>query len=186
MTLDLDGIDIPAPTEEVFRRWERFLEDEVVFGLEGSGIHGKGHCARVLLYALLISRDMGMPSDWVEALCQACVFHDSRRQDDWYDVGHGDRAAEYYREYCAEKGMRFDERAYIAMRFHDRDDADGVRFMEGSGHADDTDVLLFKVLKDADGLDRFRLGPDQLDPSFLRTDESKALIPLSRRLNGIR
>ena len=41
-----------------------------------------------------------------EVLCMASVFHDSRRQDDWYDVGHGQRAAEYYREYCRQSEIR--------------------------------------------------------------------------------
>ena len=34
---------------------------------------------------------------------------------------------------------------------------------------------LFAILKDADALDRVRLKSDRLDPSYLRTEESKKI-----------
>lgn len=42
----------------------------------------------------------------------AAVFHDSRRQDDWLDVGHGQRAADYYRSYCEKTELTYDARTY--------------------------------------------------------------------------
>lgn len=36
-------------------------------------------------------------------------------------------------------------------------------------------ILLYQIFKDADALDRFRLGPDGLDVRYLRTDAAKEL-----------
>lgn len=91
---------IPQPVQKDYNRWHLFLEQEVQFSLSDSEKHTKEHCARVLLFALLIAEKMKLPRKEREALCAAAVFHDSRRQDDWLDMGHGQRAADYYRDYC--------------------------------------------------------------------------------------
>lgn len=83
------------------------------------------------------------------------MFHDSRRQDDWLDMGHGQRAADYYRDYCRTHSLPFDERVYLVMAFHDRDDVLG----EAALAEQEDGVLLYRIFKDADALDRFRLGP---------------------------
>ena len=162
---------IPEPIQKDYETWHHFLENEVHFSLVDSEKHTKEHCARVLLYALLIAEKMEISQAEREALCAAAVFHDSCRQDDWLDVGHGQRAADYYREYCQTHPLVFDERAYLVMTFHDRDDALGeVALME---QADG--VLLYHIFKDADALDRFRLGSRGLDARYLRTAEAKSL-----------
>ena len=74
---------------------------------------------------MLIADKMDLSQKEREALCAAAVFHDSRRQDDWLDVGHGQRAADYYRDYCQTHSLSFDNRVYLVMAFHDRDDALG-------------------------------------------------------------
>ena len=117
---------------------------------------------RPLFYALLLGGT---------ALCAAAVFHDSRRQDDWLDVGHGQRAAEYYRDYCQTHSLSFDNRVYLVMAFHDRDDVLG----EAALTEQESGILLYHIFKDADALDRFRLGPNGLDIRYLRTAEGKSL-----------
>ncbi len=59
------------------------------------------------------------------------------------------------------------------MAYHDRDDSFGENAMicDTTGR----EVLLYRIFKDADALDRFRLGPDVLDVKFLRTDAAKEL-----------
>lgn len=163
---------------DLFLRWRAVLYDCLDFGLSDSRIHSKPHCERVLLYALMISDGLDVDDGWREALCHACIFHDSRRQDDWLDVGHGDRAADYYGEYCRESDLTFHPEAAVAMRFHDRDDAMGEEAMED----DEGAICLYRVLKDADALDRFRLGPDGLDERFLRTPQARGLVGFAREL----
>ena len=162
---------IPKSIQGDYHHWHNFLDAEVQFSLADSEKHTKEHCARVLLFALLIAVKMDLPHEEREVLCAAAVFHDARRQDDWLDVGHGQRAADYYREYCWTHPLVFDERAYLVMAFHDRDDALG----EAALAEQEDGVLLYRIFKDADALDRFRLGPGGLDARYLRTAEAKSL-----------
>ena len=157
---------IPESIQENYHYWHNFLETEVHFSLADSEKHTKDHCARVLLFALLIADKMALPHDRQTVLCAAAVFHDSRRKDDWLDVGHGQRAADYYLEYCRKHLISFDERTYQVMAFHDRDDALG----EAALAKEEDGVLLYRIFKDADALDRFRLGPGKLNvkKNFLR------------------
>ena len=162
---------VHAAIRKDYERWLTFLNDEMCFSMPDSEQHTQGHCARVLLFALLIADKMGLPQPEREALCAAAVFHDSRRQDDWLDVGHGQRAADSYRDYCRTHPLPFDERAYQVIAFHDRDDALGEVALAGK----EDDVLLYHIFKDADALDRFRLGSNGLDARYLRTAEAISL-----------
>lgn len=54
----------------------------------------------------------GLPEEDKDILGAAAAFHDSRRQDDWLDVGHGQRAADYYREYCVSHELEFKQKCY--------------------------------------------------------------------------
>lgn len=60
---------------------------------------------------------------------------------------------------------------YQVIAFHDRDDALGEVALAGK----EDDVLLYHIFKDADALDRFRLGPNGLDARYLRTAEAISL-----------
>ena len=162
---------IPETIRPDYEAWHSFLEAEVQFSLADSEKHTKEHCSRVLLFALLIADKMDLPHEEREVLCAAAVFHDSRRQDDWLDVGHGQRAADYYREYCQTHPLIYEERVYQIMAYHDRDDALG----EAALAEQEDGVLLYHIFKDADALDRFRLGPGGLDVRYLRTAEGKSL-----------
>lgn len=164
-----------------YDKWHHFLENKVVFSHASSQIHTKDHCARVLLYALVIANQLGLSEKDKDALGAAAAFHDSRRQDDWLDVGHGQRAADAYRDFCHLNSLPFDERAYFAMAFHDQNDEIGISEIERRKLLNG--VLLYQIFKDSDGLDRFRLGPNALDVDMLRTEESKELVELAKELN---
>lgn len=64
------------------------------------------------------------------------------------------------------------------MQYHDHPDTLGNKIIgEGFGpHG----VLLYHIFKDADALDRFRLGPGGFDPRYLRTPEGKGLYGYAR------
>lgn len=163
-----------------YERWYTFMEMQVEFGMDDSELHTKHHCARVLLLALKIAVEHRLSEKDIEALSQAAVFHDSRRLDDWLDVGHGQRAAEYYREFCTLHKLSCDERAYWIMAYHDHDDAVGIQKLEDM--ALENGVLLYQIFKDADALDRFRIAPDALDIKFLRTDAAKNMVEFAKKL----
>lgn len=175
-------IDVPKEIEIDYIKWCDFLEKHVDFWLKTSDMHTKEHCSRVLLFALLIGKKLGISEQEKEILCHASVFHDSRRQDDWLDVGHGRRAAEYYKEYCSENELTFQPWAYNVMAYHDRDDDFGIKAM--STEITGREILIYQIFKDADALDRFRLGSDGLDIKYLRTDVSKSLYDFAKKVWG--
>ena len=121
---------------------------------------------------------MDLSPELRDALGAAAVFHDSRRQDDWLDVGHGQRAADYYKEFCRTNPLVYDERVYQIMAYHDREDGLGEAALAGFEHG----VLLYRIFKDADALDRYRLGENALDEAMLRTAPAHNLADFARCL----
>ena len=79
---------------------------------------------------------------------KASVFHDSRRQDDTRDVGHGARAAENFKAFAERGEVAFDERTYLIMAYHDRDDEQGKEALRKKGL--EKAILLYDIFKDAD------------------------------------
>ncbi len=167
---------VSAPPEQVreeYERWCDFMETRINFNLKVSAWHTREHASRVLLYALLIANKIGVSQEEKEILCHGACFHDTRREDDWLDVGHGRRAAEYYQDYCKDSDLFFHPWCYGIMAYHDRDDCFGEHAMvwDITGRQ----ILLYHIFKDADALDRFRLGPNGLDVKYLRTEAAKEL-----------
>lgn len=166
------------------------MEEHVEFwDIPGSlDIHTQGHCERVLMHALRIADSRHDSDRILLALSLASIFHDSRRKDNYLDTGHGDRAAEYYKEFC-ESGRQdsslppFLEETYTAIKFHDRDDSDGEAYIDShAGTAKEIWTEVYHVFKDADALDRLRLGTWCLDAKYLRTPESKPMTAFAQQL----
>ncbi len=175
------------PLRVRFERWRRFLLREVTFSHSESVCHTTEHVERVLLFALLLGRELEVPSEDLDALALCAVFHDTRRHDDDLDVGHGDRAAAYYREYETERGRTPDDRVARIIARHDRrDEVSEEKFREEG--ADDETLLLYRIFKDADAIDRYRFGPKALNERYLRTSAARSLLPVLRpfvlRLTG--
>lgn len=170
---------------EPFRRWAEYMYAHVPFRLPDSEIHAHAHCERVLLYALLLVSKL-LPGDdaAMEVLAHAAVFHDTCRENDGRDTGHGARAADFYESFCREHTeLRYWPEAACLMRWHDRDDAKGKDAIT-EAFADNAErvALLYSIFKDADALDRWRLGRRGLDINRLRTDEAAQLAGFSRTL----
>lgn len=170
------------PIKKRYERWYQFMDQNVEFWLPDSEWHTKAHCARVLLLALYIGHQKGLSDEEMDALGMAAVFHDSRRLDDRIDKGHGGRAAEYYKDYCRKHDLSYDAGTYYISYYHDRDDSFGLSEISKSPDLSERTVLLYKIFKDADALDRFRLGPDGLDVRLLRTKEAHGLVSFAKYL----
>ena len=175
------------PLRVRFERWRRFLQRELTFSHSESVCHTTEHVERVLLFALLLGRELEVSSDDLDALALCAVFHDTRRHDDDLDVGHGDRAAAYYQEYASAHGRNVDDRVERIIARHDRHDRISEEKFRKEG-ADDETLLLYRIFKDADAIDRFRFGPKALNERYLRTSAARNLLPLLRpfvlRLTG--
>ena len=180
----------------MFRYYRQMMQEQIEFWqlTDGIDIHTESHCERVLLLALKLGdlRELKLRS--MIALSHASIFHDTRRKDNYLDQGHGDRAAEYYREFCDAHNIKYLPEVYATIKYHDRDDAQGEEYIrkEAPKHSlasegeksDDTEGWLevYHSFKDADALDRYRLGPWGLAPKFLRSEQSRSLMPFAQQL----
>lgn len=168
-----------SPTvREMFTTWAEFLYSQVSFNRPESSIHSFGHCERVLLHSLIIGEsEFGEDRKALTALAHASVFHDTRRIDDYRDTGHGARAAVYYKHFCRKKpDITCMPEAALMMKYHDIDDTESRKAIakEYCGQLPDM-YRLYDIFKDADALDRLRLGLLGLDPKFLRTPKAKTM-----------
>lgn len=87
------------------------------------------------------------------------------------------------------------------MQWHDRDDDEGIeaicraigqnalphlRIYDLAGalpsDAEADPVLVYRLFKDADGLDRVRLGANEPDPRYLRTSHAIELLDLAKEM----
>ena len=164
-----------------FLKWRAILETSVTFSWVSSNIHTRMHEEHVLLFSLLMAEDAALSDEEKDVLGAAAVFHDTRRQNDRYDVGHGRRAAQYYKQFCEQKGLISDDRVDFLLSYHDQPDELGLAFLKENDFSGLKS--LYDIFKDADGVDRVRLGPNALDCDRLRTRKSLTLVPLAKQLN---
>lgn len=156
------------------------LLTQIDFNNFGGTIHEKPHALRVLLLALLIGALEPLEGPDLERLALCAVFHDSRREDDDLDTGHGMRASLHYAGWAKAQGEVPDPVVRHTIAFHDLDD------IIGCGLAVEPEKRrITQIFKDADALDRYRFGLDGLDPSFLRRPASKRLMRAAQVLNGL-
>ena len=145
-----------------------YLPDEAWFRFNPRGIHGAPHTTRVLLWADALADALTGPGALRrEELRWAASLHDVGRRDDGIDRGHGARSAACVLETLPAlrpqtAGL---DLAFVAelCRWHEIPDRDIARL-----------TLELVILKDADALDRCRLG--DLDPDRLRLARSHHLI----------
>ncbi len=172
------------PVRRLFLKWRQFMYSAVRYNRPDSPVHGMEHYERVLLYALLIA-EKEFPGDEtaMEILAHAAVWHDSRRLDEYLDTGHGARAAVYYRQFCEENpAVVYHPETEDLMRYHDLDDEVGNdKIHRTYGSRAEYVEQLFHIFKDADALDRWRLGDTGLDPKYLRTATARRLTDFSRQ-----
>ncbi len=178
---------LPAPADDFFRQWRDFMySGKVSFNRGDSPVHGMDHYERVLYHALAVGfEEFGADNQTLEILAHAAVFHDSRRLDDEFDTGHGARAAAYYTRFCGtDSGVVYHPETDIAIRYHDLPDELGLEAIRSrfSDAAAKRALAVFKVFKDADALDRWRLGNKGLDTRFLRTDAARSMVDTAREL----
>ena len=176
------AIDISPEVKESFRHWHKFMTENVCFWLKDSEIHTKRHCSRVLLYSLMIAKQMNLSTEEQEKLAVAACFHDSRRLNDGRDKGHGQRAADYYRAFCENNLLDFDKQIYYIIAYHDQSDESSLIVIQNYLADYTNTVLLYQIFKDADALDRFRLGANGLNIQYLRTREALQMVEFAKDL----
>jgi hypothetical protein len=141
-----------------------------------SDIHGQKHVARVMVHGFLLVDLLGQPQH--AAPLWACIYlHDLARLHDGVSREHGADAVMQnlpaLRPFFAEAGVAEESFAAIetAVSWHS---------LVQELPKEHPHWPLTALLKDADGLDRVRLG--DLDPTYLRYDASKELVDYAEGL----
>lgn len=139
------------------------------------GIHGTSHAKRVLAHAEQLAADLDL-ADWErEAVLLAAAWHDIGRTHDGSDYYHGAKSAGKVLGLGLHEGLdlRILERALFAITHHCGSETH-AELAAGRGSDATATLRVFRILKDADALDRVRLG--DLDVSFLRFDVSREYV----------
>lgn len=167
-----------APHFQRLSRWEHYpmllqtleqLDHSVLFV---SKMHGLGHIERTILQGGFCAMEEGLDRSDTALLLLACSYHDVGRQDDWVDDLHGWRSAQRIGAITGQTGEDL-KLLQGAVDAHSRKEAVLRETVAGYRPADlNRAVRLAQLLKDADGLDRVRLG--DLDPSYLRRETSRS------------
>lgn len=159
------------------------LDRDILFDSEW--FHGDDHVMRTMILGAYVA--MGekytMEETWLLLMC--CSYHDIGRIDDHYDEAHGPNAAK--------KIMNGEVRAFdriskehtaiaaAAISVHSQSDSSAEQY-EREYDIRDHELFMKMVcgLKDADNLDRVRLG--DLDVKYLRTKTAKNAVDFAEGL----
>jgi hypothetical protein len=169
MNLDDVRALIPLPDADMVPPPELFLHR--------SYLHGQAHVARVLVHALRLIEATGAE---VEAprLWAAVYLHDIARRHDGGCKRHG--ADAWARLASLPDVQALFARAGVSPDDHAAIEAAVTRHCKGEPSPGEPHYRLMALLKDADGLDRVRLG--DLRPEWLRHDEARTMVDFAQRL----
>lgn len=138
------------------------------FRLDWHGVHGAPHWARVHRHGVYLAPRMGADIRVVELFA---FLHDSQRENDYTDPGHGERAADYAQWL---RQRRMFELEASAMELLQR----ACRGHSKGGTVEDVTV---QVCWDADRLDLGRVGK-RPDPRYLCTHAAQDPAYLAKAL----
>ena len=150
----------------------RDFEPQKSWLMHDSLVHGVDHLTRVFILQELICNRLEAQNVPVnrEALRWASSVHDVGRIDDGIDAEHGSRSAQWIKDNLSDRMSLelLDLVTYIVHWHVPSDDMAPTMTME------------LQVLKDADALDRIRIG--DLNTSYLRTDAARSLVDVAEDL----
>jgi uncharacterized protein len=129
------------------------------FRLDWQGIHGAPHWARVRFHGVSLARALGAD---VRIPALFAVLHDSQRENDRYDPGHGERAADYAGWLWAKGYFELEPAALRLLQHACSGHSDGHTEADGS----------VQVCWDGDRLDLGRVGK-RPDPQYLCTEAAR-------------
>lgn len=140
--------------------------------------HGINHTYRVMLHCIFLG---GKLKNIQSTRCSFCAafIHDLARRHDGFCTKHGLWAIQEklpsFSDMFLLMGLLEDDFEAIELAVVNHSELNEI----SAHHLYYTTVAL---LKDADALDRVRLGEDNLNPKFFRLEESHHLIPFAKRL----
>lgn len=137
----------------------------------GEGQHDISHLLRVLYLCIIISKYYNLDSEIKQSLFCAAMLHDIGRDNDGEDDKHG------LASYNMVKGiLKNNTLVKSLMIYHCKPDENIFET--------DQEYLAYKILKDADALDRLRFGFYELDTNYLRLNYSSELLLVAYQLTN--
>lgn len=137
-----------------------------------SELHGLSHVLRVWLLSFIISNYYKDKAD-INIVTAGALLHDLGRRTNLAEPRHGERSAELVAKIIPLISDEFDQKKLKKVQklcaMHARPDPSKMTLEE-------------KILKDADGLDRWRLPLGKPKASYLRLPESLELMDFSKEL----
>lgn len=141
-------------------------------------LHGINHTYRVMCHVLFLGKKLGWERETRLAFCAAFI-HDMSRKHDGYCTKHGywsmrDKLP-VFTEFFLSQGANTYEIKEIGTAVQNHSE----------GFDLSPDQPFYKttaLLKDADALDRIRLGENNLNPTFLRLKATTKFIPFATEL----
>jgi hypothetical protein len=151
-----------------------------VDALYKSPVHGSGHINRVLIMSALIACQEDLTEQLLRQYLMVASYHDVGRYFDGLDLEHGSRSAEQLEKLTGYTGELLLE-MQGAVAAHSQPDQRMEEMISDYAPSDmDRARHLARLLKDADNLDRVRLG--DLNADFLRSESAKNLAEFSWHL----
>ncbi len=162
-----------------------------------SRLHGVRHAQRVHIYAQRLTALLGWGEDDTRLVLRAALLHDIGRRHDGEDPRHGAASASRARRLGLVAGLTRSESCLVlfAVTYHSRPDRTAVSELDewSARRSDGRDagvpqdpcraLRILWLLKDADALDRVRLGRwEAADPRQLRHPETELLLPFADEL----
>ena len=145
--------------------------------LHPSYLHGQAHVARVMVHALRLIDATGAEEE-TPRLWAAVYLHDIARRHDGSCRRHG---ADAWARLAALPDVQvLFARAGVRPEDHAAIESAVTRHCNGEPSRGEPHYRLMALLKDADGLDRVRLG--DLRPEWLRYDAARTMVDFAQRL----
>lgn len=143
-----------------------------------STLHGQAHVSRVMIHAMRLIEVTGR-HEYRAQLWASVFLHDLARTHDGVCHRHGADAAQRLRD---EPGLqqRLTEAGLVEADYPAIEAAVTAHSAPKEVSRDHQHWPLIALLKDADGLDRVRLG--DLDSRYLRNAEAKTMVPFAQAL----
>jgi len=153
-----------------------------------SWLHGVRHTQRVHIHGQRLVRELRWPEDDAAVVLSAVLWHDIGRVNDGWDPQHGALGAARVVELGLHESLPEADAqlALFAIRYHCRDDGQGS--LRAAGQDDPERALrILWLLKDADALDRVRLGGGayDVDSTALRHECTLAMVGFAEELLSV-
>lgn len=130
--------------------------------------HTVDHMLRVLFLCIILADHYKLKKALRPTLYNAAMFHDIGRYTDFEDTKHGAESYKLLSE--ANNSFKNNKLLENLITYHCINDDQAFAFK------DDNEKLMYQILKDADALDRQRLGLRALNRDYLRLDYSHELL----------